>query len=142
VFGRPVEIALGADGAVYVSDDYGGVVYRIAAGETRTPRAAAGEAARPAPAGGSDPLAAIPPAERAAARERGGAIYEANACYTCHEPERAAPGVVPKPLRNLRARYDVDGLAAFFVAPTPPMPAFPLSESQRRDLAIFLLDRG
>ena len=31
VLGRPVDIALGPDGALYVSDDYAGAIYRIAA---------------------------------------------------------------------------------------------------------------
>lgn len=142
VIGRPVDVALGADGAVYVSDDYGGVVYRIAplgASAARTGAAGALPAERAA-AAAPDPLAALPPAERVAARARGAALYEANACFRCHEAERAEPGAVAKPLGELGARYDAAALAAFFVAPTPPMPAFPLSEDQRRDLAVFLLD--
>lgn len=30
VFGRPVDVAVGPDGALYVSDDFGGAIYRIA----------------------------------------------------------------------------------------------------------------
>jgi glucose/arabinose dehydrogenase len=30
VIGRPVDVAVGPDGALYVSDDYAGAVYRIA----------------------------------------------------------------------------------------------------------------
>ena len=59
----------------------------------------------------------------------------------CHEPERAQAGVVAKPLGALRDRYDVAGLVEFLAAPTPPMPAFPLSDAERRDLAIHLLAR-
>jgi hypothetical protein len=43
------------------------------------------------------------------------------------------------PLAQLAARYDLDSLSASLAAPTPPMPAFDLSEAQRRDLAIHLL---
>ena len=32
VIGRPVDVALGPDGAFYVSDDYAGVVWRVARG--------------------------------------------------------------------------------------------------------------
>ena len=35
VSGRPVDVAVGPDGALYVSDDYAGQVYRIAWGEDR-----------------------------------------------------------------------------------------------------------
>ncbi len=38
VIGRPVDVAEGPDGAIYVSDDYAGSVYRVAPGEP--PRAA------------------------------------------------------------------------------------------------------
>jgi glucose/arabinose dehydrogenase len=143
VIGRPVDVALGADGAVYVSDDYAGAVYRVAGSAARP--ALAGSGAAPAPGGAAppppaDPLAALPAPERAAAAARGVALYAAHDCARCHEAARAEPGMVVKPLEGLRARYDVKGLADFFLAPTPPMPALPLSEAERRDLAIHLLD--
>lgn len=47
--------------------------------------------------------------------------------------------MVPVPLAGLATRYDVEGLRSFLAAPTPPMPAFPLDDAQRRDLAVFLL---
>jgi glucose/arabinose dehydrogenase len=134
VVGRPVDVAVGEDGAVYVSDDYAGAVYRIAAG----PQAQGGARAA-APARSGDPLAAIPAGERSAAASRGAALYEANACYRCHEAERAEAGVVPVVLAKLPERYDVAALAAYLATPTPPMPVFPLSEADRRDLAIHLL---
>jgi cytochrome c553 len=134
---RPVDVAFGPEGAVYVSDDYAGAVYRVAAGR-------ASAAGRRAPAlqaaPGGDPLASLPVAQRGAARVRGAALYEAHACFGCHEPERAERGVVPKPLAGLRSRYDLPGLAAFLLAPTPPMPAFPLAAAERSDLAVYLLE--
>jgi glucose/arabinose dehydrogenase len=140
VIGRPVDVVQGPDGAVYVSDDYGGVVYRIAPARGGQ---AAGSAAAPAAKRSpqTDPLAAIPAEEREAAGARGAALYEGNACYGCHETGRAQAGVVAKPLGTLRDRYDVAGLVEFLAAPTPPMPAFPLSDAERRDLAIHLLAR-
>jgi glucose/arabinose dehydrogenase len=81
VIGRPVDVAEGPDGAVYVSDDYAGAVYRIAHGAAALARA---------------------------------------------EPAAAAGGA-----------RDGDPLAA----PTPPMPAFPVSEQERRDLAVALTEQ-
>jgi glucose/arabinose dehydrogenase len=137
VVGRPVDVAIGADDAVYVSDDYAGAVYRVApgAGGGGVPAAAAPTRA------GADPLAAVPAAERAAARDRGGALYEAKACFGCHETDRAEPGVVAKPLEALGARYDVAALGAYLATPNPPMPDFGLSADERRALAIYLLER-
>jgi mono/diheme cytochrome c family protein len=82
----------------------------------------------------------IPAAERAAAASRGQALFEANACARCHDPQRAEAGVVAVPLAHLATRYDVAGVQAYLAAPTPPMPLFPLDDAQRRDLAVFLLE--
>ena len=47
--------------------------------------------------------------------------------------------MVTKPLANLSKRYDRASLASYLRAPNPPMPAFPLSDEERSDLAAFLL---
>jgi hypothetical protein len=134
--GRPVDVAEGPDGAIFVSDDYAGAVYRVGFGEGPGPAAPVRtEASLP-----SEPLAAIAAPERAAMETRGRALYEANACFRCHEGARAEAGAVPVALAGLAGKYDVDALASFLAAPQPPMPRFPLDAAQRRDLAVFLLD--
>jgi len=143
VIGRPVDVAEGPDGAIYVSDDYAGAIYRVrplAEKETRSAAAATTALPSQAPAA-ADPLAGFSAAERSMTRKRGAALYEMHRCARCHEPERAEPGVVAVLLapEQLRTRYDLSSLADYLLAPTPPMPAFPLAESERRDLAGFLL---
>jgi glucose/arabinose dehydrogenase len=135
VIGRPVDVVEGPDGAIYVSDDYAGAIYRIAHGASAT------APAQPAAREHRDPLAALSPTERAASRERDRLLYAANDCGSCHEAGRGAPGVRPLLLAQLSARYGLEDLAAFLAAPTPPMPPFPLSEQDRRDLAVSLLER-
>lgn len=140
VLGRPVDVAEGPDGAAYVSDDYGGAIYRV---HRASEEAARQEPGLPAPtrsASTRDPLAALSDAEIAEARERGAALYETHRCARCHEPERAEPGVVAVRLDpdRLRAQFDLSSLSGLLLAPTPPMPAFPLSDVERRDLAIWL----
>ena len=88
-----------------------------------------------------DPLASLPAEERRAAGARGERHWEELGCAGCHVAERAAPGVVPVALRGLGRRYDLEGLAGFLAAPTPPMPAVALDLSARRDLAVHLLER-
>ena len=133
MIGRPVDAAVGPDGAVYISDDYAGVIWRVARG--------AAEPAEPLPAqtpertGGSDIEAS--PEQIATGTE----LYRTHDCATCHEPARAPAGVVPRPLSRLAERYDPTTLAAFLLAPTPPMPRFDLDESQRAALAAYLLER-
>jgi len=140
VIGRPVDVAEGPDGALYVSDDYAGAIYRLAWGETPAalpePRTAVGETG---PEDAGDPLAALPPEERASRVARGAALYAARDCAGCHEAGRTPDGLVVKPLDDLARRHDLAGLTAFLKAPTPPMPAVELDESARRDLAAYLL---
>lgn len=149
VIGRPVDVAEGPDGALYVSDDYAGVVYRITWGELAATAARAKPPASPAPPppdrapakkAPGDPLAALEPAERSRLAERGAALFAANACAGCHVPGRGEPGVVVKPLEGLATRHDVDGLVRFFLTPTPPMPVYDLPEPDRRALAVYLLE--
>jgi glucose/arabinose dehydrogenase len=136
VIGRPVDVAEGPDGAIYVSDDYAGSIYRIGWGE---PSRAAGDRPRVDPSERPEPLARLTVAERASGSARGAALYELHACAGCHEVERAQEGVVPKVLEGLAGRYDLASLSAQLETPTPPMPVVPLSDTERRDLAIHLL---
>jgi glucose/arabinose dehydrogenase len=136
LIGRPVDVAEGPDGAVYVSDDYAGSVYRV----DWSPAPSSGPSRREgggAPGAGAIPLAA--PAAGKDAIERGRALYARHPCAACHEKEKAAAGMVTKPLASLSRRYTVESLAVYLRTPNPPMPAFPLSEAEARDLAAFLL---
>jgi len=136
VIGRPVGVAVGPDGALYVSDDYASSVYRIAYGETG--RSTSRPAAR-TPATVADPLAALSPAARASAARRGEQLWNDNDCARCHV--RGEAGAKPRPLASLAARYTIDSLVSFLAAPQPPMPLYDLTAEQRRDLAVFLLER-
>jgi mono/diheme cytochrome c family protein len=133
VFGRPVDVAEGPDGAVYVSDDYAGSIYRVAF--------EAGPAAEKAPA---PPVPSATPEptsgeELAARSPRGRALYEARNCARCHETGRTEAGVAVKPLERLATRYSLDDLAALLAAPPAPMPPVELDAEPRKDLAAFLL---
>lgn len=139
VIGRPVDVLEMRDGSILVSDDYAGVLYRVHRGapaeglSRRVPPAA--------PTAVADPLAGLAPADREALDRRGEALFAANACGSCHLADQAGAGVVVKPLEDLSARYDVESLTAFFLAPTQPMPVFDLPAEQRRALAVHLLER-
>jgi len=58
VVGRPVAVVQGPDGAVYVSDDFAGCVYRVVPPSSRV-------TGQPAPPGSSPSAAAVGPADRA-----------------------------------------------------------------------------
>ncbi len=137
VIGRPVDVAEGPDGSVYVSDDDAGAVYRVQWQATpprsRTPpppEVKPDAPARPKP---------VPLSKEAIARGR--ALWDANGCAQCHDSSAKVPGMVTKPLQGLSKRYDVGSLSEYLKTPKPPMPVFDLSDQQRADLAAFLLSQ-
>ena len=132
VYGRPVDVAVGPDGGLYVSDDFTGQIYRVAYGA-----AARGDASRvPAPHG--DPLAGLDAATVDQAAARGAALWQANDCARCHVAGQAA-GDAYKPLQGLPARFTIASLVALLRTPPSPMPVSDLTEEQRHDLAVYLL---
>jgi len=133
VIGRPVDAAWGPDGALYVTDDYAGVVWRVAQGTSPL----TSSVSRPA----SQTDATAMPSATAEQIAEGAQLYQTHACAGCHEAGEALEGVVPHPLRALGERYTQANLATFFLAPTPPMPRFDLDVKQREALAAYLLGR-
>lgn len=140
VIGRPVDVIEGPDGAIYVSDDYAGAIYRISkAGSSSTP--ATTQRTATASQTASDPLAKLDDAKRENLSAAGSRLFTAHACGSCHLATQAEAGVVVKPLAGLSTRYDIESLGQFFTAPQPPMPVFDLDEEERRALAVHLLGR-
>ena len=142
VRGRPVDVIEGPDGSIYVSDDYAGAIFRLHQGPATAAAAPLpGSAGATSAATTSAPLAALDASTREALDAAGGALFEDNACGTCHLAGQASAGVVARPLENLATKHTLDSLTGFFLSPTPPMPAFDLPEEERRALAAHLLAR-
>ncbi len=135
VIGRPVDVVEGPDGAFYVSDDYAGVVWRIAYGETGT-----APADLPLRRERGDPLADLEPEAKKALSASGAALYARHTCATCHVQESAPPGTAVKRLDGLGSRYTIESLSLLFQTPPNPMPTYPLSTDERRALAVYLLE--
>jgi len=138
VSGRPVDVAQGEDGTIYISDDYAGSVFRVTPGDRPTVNPGEGPVAFQAPA--PETTAVAPDA---AAIERGALVWKANRCELCHDPAiiGKSPVKTAKVLQKLPARYDVDRMVVYLRAPQPPMPLFELSDQERRDLAAYVLNR-
>lgn len=133
VIGRPVEMAYGPDGAIYISDDYAGVVYKVGWGDMAVP----GFAMEDTPL--ADPLAVYDSMTIAELAGTGAGLFDANGCASCHIPGEAGEGVQVKELVGLDVRYDVASLEVLFAAPPGPMPAFDLSDQEAQALAVYLL---
>lgn len=139
VYGRPVDVAVGPDGALYVSDDFTGAIYRVVYGAAAPLPAAAAATGTGQGAGASDPLGGVSASQREQAMQRGRELWAQSGCDACHvAPEGKTPATYKK-LEGLGARYTIDTLATFLRTPQPPMPAYPFPEDQRRALAIYLL---
>jgi len=134
VIGRPVDVAQGPDGAFYVSDDYGGSVFRVSVTPDGADAGSGPGLLGSAWAGPAQP-------QSGTAAGRGQVLYAAHGCARCHEPGAAEAGMRVHPLRELNARWDLDGLATYLAAPTPPMPLVLLSRDEYRGLAAYLLAR-
>ena len=135
VIGRPVDIAQGLDGAIYISDDYAGVIYRVGFDDITVADMAENQASEVAP------LAGLDEAEIADASARGAILYADNSCASCHDPAMVAEGTQAKILKDLGARYDVAGISALLETPPSPMPKPELTAEERHDLAIYLLSK-
>ena len=143
VIGRPAFVEQGPDGAIYISDDFNGSIYRVEYGEhvvsatitpgQRPPRRAKNSGT---PLEDQSALALAPGlAEKLA---RGKQLYQQYDCASCHDPARAVDGLVFVPLTTLASRYSQLSLSEFLATPTPPMPAYPLTGEDRDALVVFL----
>jgi len=126
VHGRPVAIAEDTAGNIYITDDYAGAVYRVTAGER-------GAAAAPAERKTRIHAPHKPLAIDSGAAQRGAELYRRHGCDQCHAEQL--------PLRDLARKYSLQTLADYFDTPTPPMPNYGFSSTQKRALAHYLMSR-
>ena len=138
ITGRPVDVAQGPNGDIYVSDDYAGAIYRVAYREGNGDLTA-GEQPAPMALPSVSRLDAKPPewlaeADLPAMADNGRALYQRYQCSTCHEQ-----GSNPVRLDDLDQRLGYTAVIAALESPQSPMPVFPLSATERRELAVYLL---
>ncbi|MFV8781344.1 PQQ-dependent sugar dehydrogenase [Microbulbifer sp. SA54] len=123
VVGRPVDVVEDVRGNIYISDDYAGAVYRVQPGVADE----VSVVSRPPISAPKKPLAIDGDAAR-----QGAQIYARRDCARCH---------TQAPLRDLSRKYSLKQLADYFDTPTPPMPNYGFSNSQKRALAHYLMER-
>jgi glucose/arabinose dehydrogenase len=135
VVGRPVEIEQGQDGAIYVSDDFANVVYRISYGDTSDiaslPARVSVEYDKKISLAGYEPLRLM------GLRDQGGELFDKHECAGCH----LATSPVTQKLEGIAKKYNVQTLVQFLSEQRPPMPVYPLTEDDREALAVYLIDQ-
>lgn len=132
IIGRPVDIAEGPDGCVFISDDYAGTIYRVCHGEEQNTLSEE--------TSGSVDIqwAALSEDEKQTLSREGKALYDANGCRNCHLHNRNG-NASGKLLADLSERYSFDSLTEYFLSPNPPMPQFNLTHEERQALSAYLL---
>jgi glucose/arabinose dehydrogenase len=133
IAGRPVDVAQGPDGAIYISDDYAGAIYRVSPG-TGSPDWSPSPQSVAASRLDTEAPHWLAGADLVAMARRGEQLYFYYDCASCHEA-----GENPKLLTGLADRLGYAAIEEVLKAPVSPMPIFPLSETERRELAVFLL---
>lgn len=136
ISGRPVDVAQGPDGAIYISDDYAGAIYRVTYTGGRATDIAALADLAPASRLDAAPPGWLASADLAALSTRGAELYALHDCGACHER-----GENPKLLQGLAGRLGYTAVDEILREPPSPMPVFPLSVQERRALAVHLLTR-
>ncbi|MCK0068447.1 PQQ-dependent sugar dehydrogenase [Kordiimonas laminariae] len=133
VIGRPVDIEQGLDGAIYISDDYSGTIYRVGWGDIRTSAATEenGVVRDPFEDLGEDSIRSLSAV--------GEVLYREQNCASCHEAGQAGEGVQVKLLQGLQSRYTLSSLQALLDTPPGPMPRPDISDEERKALAAYLL---
>ena len=135
VIGRPVDIAQGPDGCVYISDDFAMSIYRVCYGETQSDVIAAADT------GVSESGLEAFDAERLSRlTRRGEHLFQTRGCVACHLANRDKGSFGLKPLVGISKKYTLSSLAAFYKTPTPPMPPVRLgNEEDELALSAYLL---
>jgi len=133
VVGRPAEVTEGPDGAIYISDDYASVIYRVAYGEAQELQLAVPMN----PYNSVDTLSSLGEEQQLILASEGAELYQAYQCVACH----ADNGSSLKKLENLGERYNLETIAEYIRRPNSPMPIYPFTEAQRRSLGVYLIER-
>ena len=134
ISGRPVDVAQGPDGAIYISDDYAGAIYRVAYRESTSGKIDQGMMMPVVNRLDKQPPQWLAEADLPQMASRGAELYQRYQCSTCHEQ-----GTNPVRLEGLAERLGYGAVIDTLEAPQSPMPVFPLSDTERRELAVYLL---
>ncbi|CAH0990051.1 hypothetical protein SIN8267_00134 [Sinobacterium norvegicum] len=142
VIGRPVDIAQGSDGAIYISDDYAGAIYRLVYdGNDNQQNAATSTATAPATSAALTPISLTTPSwltddNREALYQRGQAIVAQRPCLRCHQTATPNSNL---DLASIGQRRQYQQIIERLIQPTPPMPNYSFSEEDQKALAVYLV---
>jgi glucose/arabinose dehydrogenase len=132
ISGRPVDIAQGPDGAIYISDDYAGAIYRVTYTGDDGVSINMDVAEKAVVATSNDDWLAD--ADLEALLDEGQQVYTDNGCAECH-----GDGEGQVDLQDLHQRLNHAQVIDALQAPQAPMPIYPFTEQQYQALSVYLL---
>ncbi len=136
IIGRPVGVDQGPDGAIYISDDYAGAIYRVSyTGDQRSKITL--------PSGSRAAFELQTPGwlteeNRAQLHEHGRELFAKHDCASCHNPATTTGNMT---LQSMHERLQYSEVVDRLTHPTAPMPVFALDTPQKQALAVYLLNR-
>lgn len=131
ILGRPVDVLQGPDAAVYVSDDYAGAVYRISQEVSGLQGNIAGRSVNKLDEQAPPWLAT---SNLTAMATEGAQLYQHYNCASCHESIGTTVS-----LKGLNERLGYNAVIESLREARAPMPLFPLTELQQKQIAVYLL---
>lgn len=135
IIGRPVDVAQGPDGAVYISDDYAGAIYTVTYGDSSSQAQKTAQTTKTPFVLGTPEW--LNDDNMASLKSSGKDLYEKHLCASCHNPRTAVGRLA---MHNVNERLQHDELIDALTMPTAPMPVIAMSEEDKRALAVYLLN--
>ena len=134
IIGRPVDVAQGPDGVIYISDDYAGAIYRVSytgktAAEIKLPTASVQPFILQTPEW-------LTPENKTDLSELGRQLFTEHACASCHLPETP---IARMQLRTVNERLQYAQVIDQLRDPSAPMPLYSLTKREKRALAVYIL---
>jgi len=134
IIGRPTDVAQGLDGAIYVSDDYAGAIYRLNYEGADADSSGLVLASK-------NKLDQQPPqwladADLVAMADNGEQLFQQYSCQTCHGDQKGQVS-----FSGLSQRLGYGAVITALKEPQANMPVYPLTQDERRALAVYLKSR-
>jgi len=134
IIGRPADIVQGADGAIYISDDYAGAIYRLKYEGVQADTDGLTVATQSKL--DKSPPAWLDGADLPAMSDRGSQLVQRYGCQACHGDQTGQVS-----FSRLSERLGYDAVIEALKQPRANMPLYPLSENEQREIAVYLLSQ-
>jgi len=129
-----VALLISSDGAIYISDDYAGAIYRLKYEGVQADTDGLTVATQSKL--DKSPPAWLDGADLPAMSDRGSQLVQRYGCQACHGDQTGQVS-----FSRLSERLGYDAVIEALKQPRANMPLYPLSENEQREIAVYLLSQ-